>query len=256
MGPLRILSMFARALIVLLLVLNLGVAVWWLLRPEPAAPGLPAHPAGVPRLQLLREAGVAASAPATAPQPAAASTATAATPPRAAAPAEGQTEEPTAESTQEPIAPARCFSFGPYTDAAQATAARTKLPAGVLGARLRSEAARRGGSWNVLMSPQADRAAAQALAQRIDAAGFKDYYVIGEGASANGIALGRFGSEDAARRHQSALQAAGFQAQLQAPAGSGATWLDVDAGPSFDAEAVRTALAATRAQPRDCAAGA
>ena len=48
--------MFARATVVLLIALNLGVGLWWLLRPE-AAPRMPPEPpAGVPRLQLLAEA--------------------------------------------------------------------------------------------------------------------------------------------------------------------------------------------------------
>src|SRR5690606_30939100 len=52
--------MLIRAAIVLLLVLNLGVAVWWVLHDAPPAPTVP-QPSGVPRLQLLdesaREAG-------------------------------------------------------------------------------------------------------------------------------------------------------------------------------------------------------
>lgn len=53
-----------RAAIVLLLVLNLGVAAWWLLHSEPA-PTVPAQPSSVPRLQLLAEAppGAVASVP-------------------------------------------------------------------------------------------------------------------------------------------------------------------------------------------------
>ena len=48
--------MLARALIILLIAINLGVAIWWLLGPEPAAtPAAEATP-GVPRLQLLSEA--------------------------------------------------------------------------------------------------------------------------------------------------------------------------------------------------------
>lgn len=45
----------ARALLVLLVMLNLGVALWWLLKP--AAPPVPPRPlpADVPRLQLLGE---------------------------------------------------------------------------------------------------------------------------------------------------------------------------------------------------------
>jgi hypothetical protein len=46
--------MLIRAAIVLLLVLNLGVAAWWVLHDVPPAPAVP-QPSGVPRLQLLDE---------------------------------------------------------------------------------------------------------------------------------------------------------------------------------------------------------
>ncbi|MDQ2702962.1 MAG: hypothetical protein M3Y70_09190 [Pseudomonadota bacterium] len=55
--------MIIRAAIVLLLVLNLGVAVWWVLHEAPPAATVQ-QPAGVPRLQLLPEAN-----PAQAPAP-------------------------------------------------------------------------------------------------------------------------------------------------------------------------------------------
>src|SRR5690606_14841075 len=48
-------AMLIRALIVLLLVINLGVALWWGLRPVPPAPSLPAPPPGVATLQLVTE---------------------------------------------------------------------------------------------------------------------------------------------------------------------------------------------------------
>ena len=244
--------MFARALIVLLVILNLGVAAWWLLRADPPAPAPTPHPRGVPRLQLVSETAAGASA-----QVAVAHAGeppfTPAPPPAGPAP---DAPAPAIDETGQPLATAaRCFSFGPFPDAATASGAQAKLPEGARSARIRSETLRRGGAWTVLMPPQPDRATAQALAQRIDAAGFKDYYVIGEGATINGIALGRFGAEEAARRHQAALQAAGFQAQLQAPASAGsATWLDVETSPSFDADAARAMIGATRAQARACTA--
>ena len=49
--------MFARALIVLLLILNLGVALWWTTRDDavPAAPDV-VLPPGSERLRLLQDA--------------------------------------------------------------------------------------------------------------------------------------------------------------------------------------------------------
>ena len=239
--------MFTRATIVLLLVLNLGVAAWWWLRPAPAAAPAPAQAADVPRLRLVGEAGP----PAKSTPPARERTVAADTP---VVPAAGA-QAPAAEAPAPPAAPAKCFAFGPFSDRAAADAARAALQPRSLRVQLRSEAVSpRGGHWDVLLPPQADRDAAQAAAQRIEAAGFKDYYVIGEGASANGIALGRFGSEESARRHQSALQAAGFAVQVQGPPAASRFWLDVAANAAFDADAARRAASAPRAQPAACGA--
>ncbi|NJC46570.1 UNVERIFIED_ORG: hypothetical protein FHT06_003892 [Xanthomonas campestris] len=83
--------MYVRALIVVLIVLNAGVGLWWALQPAPAAVVAPPQPAGVARLEVLpstaaaspgeaSEAGMvpaaAGTAPSDAPAPAPASTPT------------------------------------------------------------------------------------------------------------------------------------------------------------------------------------
>jgi len=74
--------MIIRAAIVLLLVLNLGVAAWWVVHEEVPPAGVP-QPSGVPRLQLLDEStqveDARASMPRT-PSPTTAGPAAAATP--------------------------------------------------------------------------------------------------------------------------------------------------------------------------------
>ncbi|MDO7948659.1 SPOR domain-containing protein [Xanthomonas euvesicatoria pv. eucalypti] len=45
--------MYVRALIVVLIVLNAGVALWWALQPPPAPPPAPRQPTGVARRELL-----------------------------------------------------------------------------------------------------------------------------------------------------------------------------------------------------------
>ena len=152
--------MLIRATIVLLVVLNLGVAAWWLWHDVPVA--TPAwQAAGVPRLQLLAE--VAQAAPPTPVRPRAAATPT----------------------------PAR---------AAATTTACTGAEAGAAG-------------WRVDLPPLASAAEAEATAARIAAAGFADYLVLREGRQANAIALGRYGTREAAHRRMAALQAAGFAAR-------------------------------------------
>ncbi|MDM7556243.1 SPOR domain-containing protein [Xanthomonas fragariae] len=48
--------MYVRALIVVLIILNAGVALWWALQSSPAAQVAPAQPPGVARLELLPNA--------------------------------------------------------------------------------------------------------------------------------------------------------------------------------------------------------
>lgn len=226
--------MFTRALIVLLLVLNLGVAAWWMFRSPPVPAAAPSEPAGIARLQLLSEAAPASPTPAASPQTAAPAVAPDAVAGAAVGPPETSAPAP------------QCFTAGPFADDAAARRALAALQASGLQGNARSEAGARGGTWAVAMPPQADRAAAQALAQRIAAAGFSDYYIVSQGEQANAIALGRFGNEATAQRHRDALQAAGFTAVLQPPAGAQMRWwLDLRAPPRFDPGSVRAVPGAT-----------
>ena len=106
--------------------------------------------------------------------------------------------------------------------------------------------------WRVWLPPLADRGAAQAMATRIGAAGFSDYYVVPDGADANSIALGRYGNEDAARRRMAQLQAAGFAAQAEAM-GVVTRWIDVATVTATDEAALRAASGAAQSRALDCA---
>lgn len=225
--------MLIRALIVFLAILNLGVAAWWLSRPAGVAPVALPQPAGVPSLQLLAEATPT-------PPPIALSRAEATT----TVPAMAKTEPvvPVA-SAPAPVAANRCYALGPFADAASAGAGAVR--AGALTTRTREEPGT-ASAWSVLLPPLPDRAAAQATAQRIGAAGFDDYLIINTGEQANGIALGRYGSRESAQRRQDALRAAGFAAQLQPVGQVGASkwWADVS---------VPASAAIGQARPVDCA---
>ncbi|MFB9113113.1 SPOR domain-containing protein [Xanthomonas arboricola pv. corylina] len=92
--------MYVRALIVVLIVLNAGVALWWALQPAPAAVAAPPQPAGVARLEVLPSTAAASpAAPGEASEagmgPAAAGTA----PSDAPAPAPTSTSTSTSTST-------------------------------------------------------------------------------------------------------------------------------------------------------------
>lgn len=222
--------MVARALIVLLLVLNAGVATWWVMRPPESPSRAPTQPAGVPRLRLLREA----------PKPPLPSIIVAAAPAPTAAP--------------QTTAATRCFAFGPFDDDSSVDQARASLQAQALQLRVRPVPAITSKGWRVWLPPLPDRASAQALAARIKAGGFPDNYIVTDGPEANSIALGRYRNEAMAQQHATALQAAGFAAQAQSLDASAATqWIDIAASAAFDARRARDSIAAAQVRPLDCA---
>jgi hypothetical protein len=226
--------MFARALIVLLLVLNVGVAAWWILRPSAQTSAPATSLAGVPRLQLLNEADASARNPGVVVATADTATTVAASDVAALA----------------PVAEPRCHTFGPFKDMATLTGARKTLQPRAFQLQVRPVAIS-GHGWRVWLPPLPDHDAAQAMAARIAGAGFKDYYIVGQGDEANSIALGRFGKEDAARRQQSALVTAGIPAQAEA-IGANANWIDVSVAPTFDADAVANDLHVAQSHAIDC----
>ncbi len=245
--------MFARMLLVWLLVMNLGVLAWWALhRPSPAAPV--ATDSRLPSLQLLGEEAAPATGDATSVEPVSGAPASTASEPAPAAPESTAAADPAREIVEPALASVApvCASYGPFADEAAALAAGRRL-AGVESA-LRRVAATSPRGWSVALPPLENREAAVEMAERLRAAGFNDLMVVNQGENANGIALGRFGSEDNARRHQSALQAKGFAAVLvpAGPVGEGVWWLDVRAPAGFDAAARRAAIGAARVQRRDC----
>lgn len=220
--------MLIRALIVLLVVLNLGAAAWWLTRPV-ALPAPPlALPSGVARLQLVDESVSPASAP----------TASAATVPAAEA------------------SIAACFSLGPYTSQAAATQAQAATAGRLLRARLREIPGTSASGYQVVIPPSATLEDAQAIAARIGAAGFDDFLVVRQGDQANGIALGRYRSREAADRRLAQLQAAGFGAALQpvGRAGPSLWWLDAGVADGVDAVEVARTASSGVPQPLECTA--
>ncbi|MEL1262825.1 SPOR domain-containing protein [Pseudoxanthomonas putridarboris] len=219
--------MLIRALIVLLIVLNLGVAAWWLTRPEPQPLPPPEIPVGVARLQLVDESQAPTPAD-TAPASAVVATAE----------------------------PSRCFSLGSFTSEAGARQAQDSLQGQLLRAQLREVPGVGASGYQVVLPPAADREAAQATAARIGAAGFDDYLLINQGEQANGIALGRYRSREAAERRQSQLQAAGFPAQLQpvGRAGPSQWWLDAGAADGADLAALARTASTGTPLPLECTA--
>jgi len=273
--------MLTRALIVVLVILNLGVALWWLLRGEPASEP-PASPAGVAQLEVLpatqapttmvaspdatpalqdvtpASAPVAqppgpVSAPATAvadtsaPRPAASLPAPA---PVAAAPAPPAVPAPVTA----PPAPAQCVSLGPFADRAAAQAAQSRAGAALRGAKLREVADAGATRYRVLLPPAASREAAQATVKRIVAAGVSDYYIIAQGEDTNAIALGQYRNREGADRRLAALSAAGFKATMVASGGDGSAqwWLDATLAEGTDPAVARQRSGAAQQRSLEC----
>ena len=228
--------MLIRALIVLLVILNVGVAAWWISSPAPTEPVSSSLPPASPGLQLVSER---------APSAANRIGPLATTPSPNAVPA----VETTAVAGSGAVA--RCMTVGPFADASALATARSALQPRVSRLVVRQAPSGRKG-WRVWLPPLPDHASALAMATRIDAAGFKDYYVLPSGDDANGIALGRFGSEEAAKRQQAVLQAAGFPAQAQ-PLGAATQWLDLVAAADSDIDALRNDSGAAQLRILDCA---
>jgi cell division protein FtsN len=277
--------MLTRALIVVLAILNVGVALWWMLRGEPATAPPAAPPTGVARLQLLDTP--TAPAP-TATAPAAASAAPAADtaaltdatpePPKpavattpepvkpvappapvpaptvaAVAPAVGRpTETPPAPT---PAAPLQCISLGPFADRDTAMAAQGKAGGLVQRSRLR-EVPKPGasGTYRVMMPAAASREEAQAMVKRIAAAGISDYYIMGQGDDANAIALGQYRNREGAERRMAALSAAGFSARLVGGGeGSAQWWVDAALSATTSPGAARQRSGAAQQRSLECA---
>jgi hypothetical protein len=159
-----------------------------------------------------------------------------------------------AVAVAEPATPVQCFSLGPFPDRAAATAAAARIGSQATRGAPRQIPGKAAQGYNVVLPPQTDREAAQTLAGRIGAAGFDDYLVVNSGAQTNGIALGRYRSREGAERRQSALRAAGFDAQLQPLGDEGAAqwWLDVAAAAGVTVSGLRSGAGAAQSRSLDC----
>ena len=273
--------MLTRALIVVLVILNLGVALWWLLRGEPVSEP-PASPVGVAQLEVLppMQAPAAAatptnnapalqdvtpaSAPAAAPvTPEVPPTAVAATPaPTPAATAPAVAPGPAAAPAVAPpapvapqAAPVQCVSLGPFADRATAQAAQSRAGSALRTARLREVADAGATRYRVLLPPAASREEAQATVKRIVAAGVSDYYIIAQGEETHAIALGQYRNREGADRRLAALSAAGFKAKMVASGGDGSAqwWLDASLAAGTEAAAARQRSGAAQQRSLECA---
>ncbi|MCC4594563.1 SPOR domain-containing protein [Xanthomonas campestris pv. phormiicola] len=282
--------MLVRALLVVLAILNLGVALWWATQPQTPAPApMPALPAGVATLQLVpasasvpqaapAEPAAAAAAPTPAVHPATVPAAVATVPvadapatsavpttavPAATAPAAAAAPPPppkassaAAAAAAEPAAAAAvCLSLGPYPDRAAAETAAAALGAAASRPRLREVGDGDATSFRVLLPTIGGEDGVKVAVDRIVAAGIRDYYPIRQGDAGNAIALGQYRSREGAERRKAELAKAGFNVDLIPSGGSGQSrwWLDLRTDSAAQATALRRQLGAQRQRALDCA---
>lgn len=236
--------MTMRGLLVLLVVLNLGVGGWWLFRTAPAPETVEEASSGIARLQLVSERPDLQ--PRLPPLP---------------APGDLSAEDGAPVATDAPVPPTEpapaaetCLRIGPFADPAALAAAQAVLQPYARRMRvLEQPAAGNGRGWRVYLPAAADRAAADANAQKIRAAGFNDLLVVADGAEANSVALGRFSTEARARQHADALRAAGFDARAE-PVGEVRTtrWIELAATGSLDPATLRRIAAPVERRTIEC----
>ena len=218
-----------RALIGLLLLANLFLFAWWQMQPVPgpeAAPVPPPLGPGVAELRLLGERPAAAvearRPPVVAPEPV-----TQAVPVPEADTAIGL--EPTPASADEPAAAASmpeaagpaaavasvpapeplCSTIGPFDTRESAETLATELGGRGLAVELRPTRSREpAGYWVYL--PVADRRAGQAAAERLVAAGVRDYFV-----GPDFVSLGIYRDRATAERRDRELHALGYDTRME-----------------------------------------
>lgn len=255
--------MVIRFLIVVLAILNVGVALWWL-APKPAAAPVPARAEpGVATLELLphpqstgavaQPVDTAMAMPAKAPEtdPAVAVDVPAASPAAAVAPS----TTPVPAPAPPPAVVQECLRLGPFAAEAEAKAALARLAGMAERPRLHEVPGKAASGYRVLIPAAASREDAQATVKRIVDAGFSDYFIIAQGDDANAIALGQYRNREGAERRLASLAAAGFAATL-VPSGNETParwWIDAALAAGTGAAAAMRQAGATQQQSLDCA---
>ncbi|PPU93854.1 hypothetical protein [Xanthomonas albilineans] len=264
--------MLVRALLVVLTILNLGVALWWAMQPPaPRTTPLPALPVGVATLQLVQPPFAVAPAQRSESPAASVTTAGDATLPVPSAPAVFAGTEKTvaagaaavpspsaaaateqAVATPAPAAPV-CLSLGPYADRAAAEAALAAVPATQAHPHLRESTDSGTTTFRVLLPVIGGEDGLRVAAERIAAAGIRDYYPIRQGETGNAIALGQYRSREGAERRLVELARSGVNADLIPGSGRTHWWLDLRADSAAQAAMLRWHLGRVRQRPLDCA---
>ena len=199
--------MLLRALILLLLCMNVGVAVWWASHREPVAAVVPATDKNVPSLVLLGEAE----------------------------------RKPVADAAELSEAPAElspdavCLSIGPFSTPAQLRMAMDLMLPRVERIQFREVPAVSLRGYRVYLPPAANRAEALQTARALSAKGIADYYVITAGDDKDTVSLGIFRELENATQRREAVAALGYSPVIEPRTEQLAQWwIDVAARSGLD----------------------
>ncbi|HET9048554.1 MAG TPA: SPOR domain-containing protein [Chiayiivirga sp.] len=183
--------MLARALIALLLMMNLVVALWLWLRPTVATDAAAPMTDTTPSLVLLsEEASSVAGVP--------------------------QAAEPDGPPEPTPgLDHLECLEIGPFLTQADLRRAMNSFSVGAERIQFRETRATANRGYWVFLPAQRSREEALARARELSGKGLRDYYVVTAGARENTVSLGLFQDRNNAQARFDEVRALGFDAQLQ-----------------------------------------
>lgn len=180
--------MISRIAFLLLLALNIGVASWLILAPQPQVRAFVPTDPGVTKLELLseRDRGGEANAAELASAP-----------------------EATADLHND-----TCVSIGPFPTQADMRAALNALTPLVPRIQYRDARTTETRGFWVYLPAQSSREKALMLARALSNKGVRDYYVVTAGDQQNTISLGLFHDEGNARKRLAEIAALGFAPEM------------------------------------------
>lgn len=222
--------MLARALLLSLLLMNLGVAAWWWLRTPPRSPQPVLIEPGTPALRLLSEAETTDISAVS-----------------AAAEAVGQPLLPDGPIDQ------RCLQIGPFLTQADLRRAMNALSPVVSRIQFRESRVLADRGFWVFLPAQETREAALASARELSARGLRDYYVVTAGDRENTISLGLFRDRTNAETRRREVEALGFAPDLQPRTEQIPNyWIELAAGADFDWRQRLGGYAGVKSSTIDC----
>ena len=222
--------MLPRALVLLLVVMNLGLFAWWALHASEPVPRVATIQDGVPPLLLLSEAEAAREA--------------------------GHPLNPSAEldAAPDPLsATPACLSLGPLQSQADLRRAMNTLTPVVGRIQFRKTRGTSLRDYRVFIPAFATRDLALAGARDLTAKGVRDFYVVTSGAQENTISLGLFKGLPNAEKRRDEARAFGFDARLEPRTeDSDQYWIDIAAARDFDWHPLLVGYAGIAAKPVAC----